>query len=186
MISAAPAFAVEISGTDAGHGTITFSGAVVEAPCSISPDSQNIQADLGQVSMKALTAAGTTSPDAAKIQINLSGCAFEATDPAPSTGTDHGQKSKVDVEFSNLTIVDATTGIIKNTAASNPANHVDIQLLRSDMTPFNLTNGAATGTATQLTPGANQLTLWARMISKDGSATAGNVGATITYKLKYF
>ncbi|EJY9248052.1 fimbrial protein [Salmonella enterica] len=186
MMCAAPAFAVEIANNDAGGGTITFSGSVINAPCSISPDSQNIQASLGEVSTKGLTTAGSVSPAPAKIQINLNGCAFEEHPSEGKPNPDYGLLSKVDVEFSNYTVVDAPTGIIKNTASVNPAKNVDIQILRGNMQPFNLTNGATTSTATQLTTGANQLILWARMISKDGGGAVGNVGATITYKLKYF
>ncbi|EDJ2557648.1 long polar fimbrial protein LpfA [Salmonella enterica subsp. enterica serovar Poona] len=188
MMCASSAFADVIPPpSDSGNGTITFSGSVIEAPCTISPVSQNILVDLGQVSTKSLTADGETSPDPAKIEISLRGCAFEESNPAPSSGTDLGQKSKVDVEFSNLIAVTENKGIIKNTAASNPATNVNIQLLRSDKTtPFDLTAGADDkDAATQLTPGNNTVTLWARMIAS-GKATQGNVGATITYKLKYF
>ncbi|EDR9714026.1 fimbrial protein [Salmonella enterica subsp. diarizonae] len=187
MMCAIPAFAGVISPpTDSGNGTITFSGSVIEAPCTISPVSQNILVDLGQVSTASLTEDGKTSPDPAKIEISLRGCAFEETaNFAGVPGTDPGQKSKVDVEFSNLIAVEATKGTIKNTAA-DPATNVNIQLLRSDKTtPFNLTTGAVDTTATQLTPGNNTVTFWARMIAS-GKATHGNVGATITYKLKYF
>ncbi|EBU1141648.1 long polar fimbrial protein LpfA [Salmonella enterica] len=186
MISATPAFADTVSPpTDSGNGTITFSGSVIEAPCTISPVSQNILVDLGQVSTASLTEDGKTSPDPAKIEISLRGCAFEESDKMPKPNPDLGQKSKVDVEFSNLTAVDATKGTIKNTAA-DPATNVNIQLLRSDKTtPFNLTTGAADTTATQLTPGNNTVTIWARMFAT-GKATQGNVGATVTYKLKYF
>ncbi|HCM8926712.1 TPA: fimbrial protein [Salmonella enterica subsp. enterica serovar Paratyphi B] len=186
MMCAIPAFADVISPpTDSGNGTITFSGSVIEAPCTISPVSQNILVDLGQVSTASLTEDGKTSPDPAKIEISLRGCAFEEHPAEGKPNPDLGLKSKVDVEFSNLIAVEAAKGTIKNTAA-DPATNVNIQLLRSDKTtPFDLTAGAADTTATQLTPGNNTVTFWARMIAS-GKATHGNVGATITYKLKYF
>lgn len=53
MMGGTSAFAANtIATTDAGGGTMTFSGSVIDAPCSIVPDSQNIKVDLGQVSMK--------------------------------------------------------------------------------------------------------------------------------------
>ncbi|ECE0793862.1 long polar fimbrial protein LpfA [Salmonella enterica subsp. diarizonae] len=186
MMCAIPAFAGVISPpADSGNGTITFSGTVIEAPCTISPDSQNILVGLGEVSTKSLATTESVSPDPAKIEISLRGCAFEEHAAEGKPNPDYGLLSKVDVEFSNLIAVDATKGTIKNTAA-DPAQNVNIQLLRSDKTtPFNLTDGATDKTATQLTPGNNTVTFWARMIAS-GQATHGNVGATITYKLKYF
>ncbi|HHQ4308826.1 TPA: fimbrial protein [Serratia fonticola] len=48
--------------TDQGHGTVTFTGSIIDAPCSISPDSIDQTVDLGQVSDVSLAAGGTSTP----------------------------------------------------------------------------------------------------------------------------
>lgn len=45
---------------DSGSGTVTFSGAIVDAPCSIRSDTANQTVDLGQISNSALAANGQT------------------------------------------------------------------------------------------------------------------------------
>ncbi|HDC2563291.1 TPA: fimbrial protein [Salmonella enterica] len=174
---------------DAGSGTITFSGSVIEAPCSIVPDSQNIQVNLGQVSAKSLATAEATS-SAVPVTINLTGCSFEA----PPEGQTDIKYSKVAVVFPDVPAPETsdgtlTNGEIRNMATDNPASKVAIQLLKSDAsTPVNLTLTTPTEGDIQLdtTSSSNQLKFFARMISVAGSATPGNVGATVTYKLKYF
>ncbi|WP_349633074.1 fimbrial protein, partial [Salmonella enterica] len=81
MMSTVPAFAAPIATTDAGQGTIEFTGSVIDAPCSIVPGDQNIKVNLGQVSLKTLDAANKYT-SAVPVTINLTGCSFEA----PATG----------------------------------------------------------------------------------------------------
>lgn len=185
MTGTAPVFAA-----DAGGGQITFSGSVIEAPCSIVPDSQNIQVNLGQVSAKSLKTAGATS-SAVPVTINLTGCSFDDTSGNTPPATDY---SKVAVVFPDAPAPEADDGTlnngeIRNMATDNPAGKVAIQLLKSDAsTPVDLTKTTPTVGDIQLdtTSSGNQLKFFARMISKAGTATPGNVGATVTYKLKYF
>lgn len=47
---------------DMGHGKVTFTGSIVSAPCSISPESVDQTVDLGQVSDVALKDGGTSTP----------------------------------------------------------------------------------------------------------------------------
>ncbi|CAI2142858.1 Fimbria A protein precursor [Serratia fonticola] len=60
---------------DQGHGTVTFKGSIIEAPCSIAPESIDQTVNLGHVSDAALQAnnnTGTSIP--ANFKINLVGC----------------------------------------------------------------------------------------------------------------
>ncbi|MGL4723250.1 MAG: fimbrial protein [Scandinavium sp.] len=57
---------------DMGHGTVTFSGSIIEAPCSITPESVDQTVDLGQVSSTALANGGKSAPKA--FQIELKNC----------------------------------------------------------------------------------------------------------------
>ncbi|EBI7230596.1 fimbrial protein [Salmonella enterica] len=173
---------------DAGGGQIIFSGSVIDAPCSIVPESQNIQVNLGQVSAKSLKNAGATS-SAVPIIINLTGCSF---DEPPTNGTSTNY-SKVAVDFPGVPAPETSDGTlgngeIKNMASNSPATKVAIQLLKSDAsTPVKLDTPPANGDINlDTTSGNNQLKFFARMISVAGGATSGSVGATVTYKLKYF
>lgn len=47
---------------DQGHGKVTFKGAIIDAPCSISPDSIDQTVELGQISNMALVDGGKSSP----------------------------------------------------------------------------------------------------------------------------
>ncbi|MEX9967601.1 MULTISPECIES: fimbrial protein [Providencia] len=47
---------------DQGHGKVTFKGSIIDAPCSISPDSIDQTVELGQISNMALVDGGKSSP----------------------------------------------------------------------------------------------------------------------------
>ncbi|WP_061325347.1 fimbrial protein [Serratia rubidaea] len=60
---------------DQGHGTVTFTGSIVDSPCSIDPDTVDQTVDLGQVSNVALAAndnKGTSTPK--NFEIRLEKC----------------------------------------------------------------------------------------------------------------
>ncbi|EDT7809821.1 fimbrial protein [Salmonella enterica subsp. enterica serovar Oranienburg] len=189
MMSTVPAFAAPIATTDAGQGTIQFTGSVIDAPCSIVPESQNIQVKLGQVSLKTLDAANKYS-GAVPVTINLTGCSFEA----PTNTSDSVKYSKVAVTFPDAHAPaggDATKGEIAN-AASNPAENVVIQLLQGDgtspvdLTKINPAESDAGNIQLDTTSATSKLQFYARMMTLSGAAKAGSVGATVTYKLHYF
>ncbi|EOY6792062.1 fimbrial protein [Salmonella enterica subsp. enterica serovar Braenderup] len=186
MMSTVPAFAAPIDTTDAGQGTIQFTGSVIDAPCSIVPGDQNIKVNLGQVSLKTLDAANKYS-SAVPVTINLTGCSFEA----PATGETTVKYSKVAVTFPDAHAPaggDATKGEIANDAP-DAAENVVIQLLQSDastgvdLTKLNPTTGDIQLDTTSAT---SKLQFYARMMTLAGAAKAGSVGATVTYKLHYF
>ncbi|HAF2571825.1 TPA: fimbrial protein [Salmonella enterica] len=186
MMSTVPAFAAPIATTDAGQGTIQFTGSVIDAPCSIVPESQNIKVNLGQVSLKTLDAANKYS-SAVPVTINLTGCSFEA----PTNTSDPVKYSKVAVTFPDAHAPaggDATKGEIANDAP-DAAENVVIQLLQSDastgvdLTKLNPTTGDIQLDTTSAT---SKLQFYARMMTLTGAAKAGSVGATVTYKLHYF
>lgn len=184
IISCSSAFAV-VSSTDFGSGTITLHGSVTEAPCTIT-NGENLDLKLGQIPQNQLAAnAATSTPQF--VDIHLDSCVFESSTNVTPGAVDPGQKSKVDVEFTGYgTAVDATKGIIPNAASSDAATNVNIQLLRTPSTPFDLSKGAALDTAQQLAAGnGNVVRVYARMIAS-GKASTGAVSSTLIYKLKYF
>lgn len=158
---------------DMGQGTITFTGSVTEAPCSITGADTNLTINLGQISKKTLTNATSYSPSV-PLEIHLNGCQFGA-----ATGTPPAQPlSKVSVKFPGQT---GTNGSITNTGS---ATNVSIQLLNADNnTPVNFTTGS---TDSIMHDGAgNTLSLFARMMGSAAGAGAGTVTAKVTYMLDY-
>ncbi|WP_199063790.1 fimbrial protein [Serratia sp. ASV30] len=53
---------VQAATTDPGHGTVTFTGSIIDSPCSIDSESIDQTVDLGQVSNVALSNKGTSTP----------------------------------------------------------------------------------------------------------------------------
>ncbi|MBH3259862.1 type 1 fimbrial protein [Serratia marcescens] len=64
MLAAAMALGVSsfAHAADQGHGKVTFTGSIIDAPCSISPDSKDQVVDLGQISNVALKGGGKSNP----------------------------------------------------------------------------------------------------------------------------
>ncbi|WP_238922811.1 fimbrial protein [Achromobacter ruhlandii] len=158
---------------DMGQGSITFTGSVTEAPCTIAGADSNLAIDLGQISRKILTGTGKFGPPV-PVQIHLNGCNFE------ENATTHAlTMSKVNVTFPGQT---STTGMIPN---AGDATGVGIQMINADnTTPVDFTSGS---TATQMQQGSgNALNLFARIANTGATAAgAGSVTAKVTYRLEY-
>lgn len=57
---------------DQGHGKVTFTGSIIDAPCTIAPESVDQTVDLGQVSNVALKDGGRSTPR--QFEIKLEQC----------------------------------------------------------------------------------------------------------------
>ncbi|WP_343553901.1 type 1 fimbrial protein [Pantoea sp.] len=68
-----------------GSGTITFTGSIIEAPCSISHDNSEQTIDLGQISNVALAKSGKSEPR--KFTIELENCALSTKKTVTTTFT---------------------------------------------------------------------------------------------------
>ncbi|ECH6430210.1 long polar fimbrial protein LpfA [Salmonella enterica] len=184
MMITVPAFADVSSGQ--GGGVMEFTGSVIDAPCSIKPESQNIQVKLSDWTTKKLNEANAHS-DPVPVTIDLSGCTF-----GPPV-QDKVKYSKVAVTFPDAT--SPTGGAIKgeiiNSAPINPAQNVVIQLLKADgITPVDLSktnpqDGDPDNIQLNTNSPINTLQFFAQILAT-GQSTVGNVGATVTYKLHYF
>lgn len=75
----------------AGGGTVTFEGAIIEAACSIDPESVDQTVGLGQVAKSELTAGGSSSPEEFKIKLN--GCDIGSLTDKTVTSTFTGASS---------------------------------------------------------------------------------------------
>ncbi|MBH3000358.1 fimbrial protein [Serratia marcescens] len=77
MLAAAVAFGLSSTAyADQGHGKVTFTGAIIDAPCSISPESIDQTVEMGQISKVALQNGGKSTPR--NFSIDLENCSFEA------------------------------------------------------------------------------------------------------------
>lgn len=73
---------------DEGHGSVSFAGAVIDAPCTISPDTIDQVVELGQVSNVALQAdGGTGSSKPQNFEIRLEGCTLTTANTVTTTFT---------------------------------------------------------------------------------------------------
>lgn len=70
---------------DQGHGTVKFTGTIIDAPCSISPESQNQTVDMGQVANSALAGGKKSAPR--PFTIELLGCAISTKNTVSATFT---------------------------------------------------------------------------------------------------
>lgn len=78
MMAAVVAFGMSSSAfaADQGHGKVTFTGSIIDAPCSINPDSVDQTVELGQISKVALLNGGQSTPR--NFSIDLENCTFDA------------------------------------------------------------------------------------------------------------
>lgn len=79
-----------------GNGTVTFKGAIVDAPCSITPEAADQTVNLGQVSNVALKDGGQSTPK--NFQIKLENCEYNTETP--------GKNNSVAITFSGAASVD--------------------------------------------------------------------------------
>ncbi|MGU3489071.1 fimbrial protein [Enterobacter bugandensis] len=174
------AMAAIVSGSafaeDQGTGKIKFKGVVIEAPCSIAPDSVDKEVDLGEVTTDVINTNKKSTP--VPVDINLENC--ELDDPADETDT---PITKVDVTFTSAATDATDTSLMSNTFAGG-AQNVGVRLL--DNAEANITLGAAN--EIDLLAGSTTQTLHFKALMEvptGETATAGQVEATANYVLMY-
>lgn len=91
---------------DQGHGSVTFKGEIIDAPCSITADSVDQTVDLGQISSSALKAGGTSSPKS--FSIKLEDCTFTTEQSVTATFT--GKAAAFDSTSSVLALSGTASG----------------------------------------------------------------------------
>ncbi|OHY68913.1 hypothetical protein BB778_12155 [Pluralibacter gergoviae] len=121
---------------DEGHGIIHFKGAIIDAPCSINPDSEEQTVKLGAISCATLINSGTSTPTS--FSINLEKCALTTAKNVEITFTGIGTESNPDqlgisgsAKGATIALTDAAGTPIKlGTAYSAPALHDGSNQLR--------------------------------------------------------
>lgn len=111
------AMSSSVFAADAGSGTVTFTGSIIEAPCSIAPGEENQEVPLGQVSNVTLAAGGASS--AQPFTIQLEGCNLEDDNQVTVTfnGTAAGATGTPGADFLQIT-GDASGAAVKLMNAS--------------------------------------------------------------------
>nr|WP_194286135.1 fimbrial protein [Serratia marcescens] len=153
---------------DQGHGKITFSGSIIDAPCSISPDSIDQTIELGQISKVALLAGGKSQPRS--FSIDLEGCSFGT--PAA--------KNKVQVKFTGMESA-AKNGMLGITGTAKGAS---VAITSGDGAVIKL----GEPTKEQVLQDGNNTLSFAAYVQGDGGTTAiteGNFQAVTDFTLAY-
>ncbi|EPL3976031.1 fimbrial protein [Serratia ureilytica] len=115
-----------------GNGTVTFTGAIIEAPCSITPETVDQTVNLGQVSNVALKDGGQSTPK--NFQIKLENCDLVTSGAGKNNSvsvTFTGASSAADKELLGITgtakgagiaITDGSGALIKLGSPSQAQN----------------------------------------------------------------
>lgn len=169
MLVAAMILAISTqSHADQGHGKVTFAGAVIDAPCSISPESVDQTVELGQISNLSLKDGGHSTPK--YFNIRLENCALGT----PAT------KNKVQVTFSGMGSV-AGNGLLGITGNASGAS---VAITDGAGTPIEL----GKPTKEQVLQDGNNSLNFAAYMKGDGTAatiTEGDFQAVTNFTLAY-
>ncbi|HIE3988130.1 fimbrial protein [Serratia nevei] len=150
---------------DQGHGKVTFSGSIIDAPCSIAPDSLDQTVELGAISNVALKEGGKSTPR--NFQIKLENCDLitETKDGKTKNNTValtfSGSASAVDAKLLGITGTAKGAGIAITDGAGNnielgkPSNARELQN-GSNTLSFAAYLQGATASTTAIVPGEFQ------------------------------
>lgn len=159
-----------LADVNGGSGTIHFTGTVIDAPCSIAPESIEQTIELGTVAMSSLKTVGAHSR-AATGEIKLVDCTLTSTD-----GEDTTTYSKVGVTFSGTP--DATVAALL--ANDSSAQGVGVRLLDVDG------NAIALDSETEYALGNGATITYQAYVEANGNTvTAGDIRSDATFKLNY-
>ncbi|OEE49813.1 fimbrial protein [Vibrio anguillarum] len=165
MMLSASVFAA--AAEDTGHGVVNFTGAIIDAPCSIAPESMDQTINMGLISNDLLEKQGETP--VRPFSIHLESCSTETAKAA--TVTFSGRSDSV--EKKNLAISGAGKG-----AAIALVNQLDDSVIEL---------GTKTK-AISIVEGDNVLQFGAKLVSnlKEGDkATPGEFKATTNFIISY-
>lgn len=149
-------------------GTIQFMGSVVNAPCSVSADSEHGIVILDQVTLDSMGAKGETSGQAKAFNISLENC--DVTTYTNATVTFHGQSSP------------NQAGVLANTAGSGAAKGVALQLFGPDGNKLNVEKESSKQI---LSTGTNKIPMSVDYVTTADAATAGAVESVATFQVTY-
>lgn len=150
-----------------GSGKVTFTGSIIDAACSVNPDSSDQEVNLGQIAASQLADNGVSTPR--NFEINLENCALNDDGTAPSVKVTFGGSKAVENE-------DTWFGI---TGTANGAGIV-ITDGSSNIIPV-----GGTSTARELIEGNNTLGFSAYLQGLGGDITTGEFQSIADFTLAY-
>ncbi|MEL4015263.1 fimbrial protein [Dryocola clanedunensis] len=101
---------------DQGNGSVTFTGSIIDAPCSITPQTADQTVPLGQVSAAALANGGTSTP--VPFTIDLENCTLDKTGGDTVSVTFDGTADATDATMLGLAGTASGAGIVIGDAGS--------------------------------------------------------------------
>lgn len=156
-----------VHAADQGHGTVTFTGSIIDAPCSINPDTVDQTVNLGEVSNKTLENGGTSSPR--PFDIKLENCDTTGLKDKTVTTTFSGTASAANPDL---------------LAIAGTASGASIAITQDGNTPIKL---GQPGNATQVTSPNTPLHFAAYLKGDGASATIvpGDFTSVANFTLSY-
>jgi type 1 fimbria pilin len=105
-----------VQAADQGHGTVTFTGSIIDAPCSIDPNTVDQTVDLGAVSNVSLLDGGTSSPK--PFEIRLEKCSLTTAQTVTTTFDGPAGKNGLlgitgDAEGASIALIDSSNAPIE-------------------------------------------------------------------------
>lgn len=97
-----------VSAADQGSGVVTFTGSVIDAPCSVAAGDEDQIISLGQVSNSAVANGGTSTP--VPFEIHLEDCSIDTASTVKTTFT--GADSTVEGAVLGVTGSASDVGIV--------------------------------------------------------------------------
>lgn len=153
--------------TNQGHGTVTFRGEIIDAPCSITPDTIDQTVNMGEISNKVLANGGSSTPH--DFDIKLENCNVSSL------------KDKTVVTTFTGTASSANPDLL---AIAGTASGASIALTQDGSKPLKLGKPAQ---AISIGDGNNSLH-FAAYLKGDGASAAvvpGDFSATANFTLAY-
>lgn len=98
-----------VHAADQGGGKVTFTGSIIDSPCSIAPEASDQTVSLGQISNALLSGGGKSVPE--NFSIQLEGCSFGSS----------ATKNKVSVTFTGMEST-ANNGLLGITGTAKGAS----------------------------------------------------------------
>ncbi|WP_054178871.1 fimbrial-like protein [Trabulsiella odontotermitis] len=164
-----------------GSGQVTFSGWVIESPCSIQPGDEDLQVDLGEVATSVLNSEKMSL--ATDFTIHLQDCILSKEVDGQTVTT-----NKVDVTFSSANVNATDSSLMKNSAEDNEGGATNVGVRILDDGNEKVTLGDAVAITFPNLNSYQELNFKARMEKTPdatGDATPGNVNAIANYILNY-
>ncbi|MBC3378117.1 fimbrial protein [Serratia fonticola] len=127
MLTAVMIFGISsVAQADQGSGKVTFTGSIIDAPCSISPNSSDQTVDLGQISKYELKNGGKSNPR--NFIIDLENCDLsEGKNKVSLTFTSAGSTTETGLlgitghaKGASIAITDGAGSLLKLGTKSNP------------------------------------------------------------------